>query len=458
MNKTQELGTKSVGKLLLQYSIPSIIAMMVNAIYNVVDRIFIGQYAGEGALAGLTIAFPVMLLLFAFASLMGIGGAALLSISLGKKDMKKANHIFANTLSFGVIINTSILVVVYFNMERILTLVGATPDIMDYASGYLTIIVFGFIFQMMAFILNSFVRTEGYPNLSMIAMITSAVANTILDYIFIARLGLGVEGAAYATILGQFLGFSILLIFYLRGKSVFKIKAKNLIPDLKLGGRILSIGFATFIATLGASVAMMLLNSSLMIYGGVAAVTAMGAINSMFTFFIMPVNGLNQGMLPIIGYNKGANQKDRVYKTLSYGLKAGIIFSTLFFVALQIFPETFISMFIDSGSPTMDVAVYGLRIYFIMLPILSINLIGISFFQGIAEGKLSFIIGILRPIVLFIPLVFIMPNLLGLTGIWMVTPISDGISVLITGIILFRYYKKDTKDIKTIEYKEKARA
>lgn len=438
MHTNNELESKPIGALLAKYSIPAVIAMLVNAIYNVVDRIFIGQYAGESALAGLTIAFPIMMMIFAFASLIGMGGSSLLAIRFGEKDKKGANHVFGNTLSFGLLVTAITLITIFFNLESLLTLFGASEEILNYAMIYMTIILGGFIFQMVSFILNSSVRTEGQPLLSMFAMLSSAITNIILDYIFIALLDMGVAGAAYATILGQFAGLSILLSFYIRKKSSLQLKLKHLIPDLKVISQIISIGFATFISTIGTSVAMAFMNRGLAEYGGTAAITSMGAINSLYTFFIMPIMGITQGMQPIIGYNHGAKEQGRVNKTLLYGLTIGVIFSSTVFAILQLFPTTFVGLFLETGSETIPIAVNGLRIFILMLPLLSINLMGVAYYQSTAQGRTSMFLGSLRQFVFLIPLVLILPVYFGLNGVWFATAIADGLAIVTTSLILFK--------------------
>jgi len=441
--KTKELGVKPIGKLLLQYSIPAVIAMVVNAFYNIVDRIFVGKYVGENALAGLTISFPVMMLIFAFAGLVGVGGAALMSIRFGEKDIRGVSHVLGNMFSIGTIITGITLLTIFINLNAILNLFGATPEIIEPATDYMRIILAGFIFQMYAFTLNGAVRTEGRPILSMIAMMISAVTNIILDYIFIAIFKWGVEGAAYATIIGQFVGFVILASFYLRGKSSLRLKATDFIPDIKVMIAILSIGLASFVTTVGTSVSMTYINKGLSLYGGVAAITSMGAINSLFTLFIMPLMGLQQGMQPIIGYNHGAKLRKRVYETLKKSLIVAIFFSTIVFLALELFPELFISLFLDPSSATTEVAAKGLRLFILMLPLLSINLIGVGFFQSIAKSTLSISLGLLRQFVLLIPAVLILPKFFGLTGVWAATPVADGLAILVTAIVLLVNYKRE---------------
>lgn len=444
-NKTKDLGVKPITKLLLQFSIPAVVAMIVNAIYNIVDRIFVGKYVGENALAGLTITFPVMMMIFAFAGLVGAGGAALMSIRFGEKDIRGVSHVLGNMLTIGTIITGATLLIIFMNLTKILTFFGATPEILVPASDYMRIILAGFLFQMYAFSLNGAVRTEGRPILSMSSMMISAVTNIVLDYIFIAIFDWGVKGAAYATIIGQFAGFLILSSFYLRGKSSIRIKYRDLIPDLKVMIAILNIGFASFVTTLGTSISMTFINKGLSMYGGVAAITSMGAINSLFTLFIMPIMGLQQGMQPIIGYNHGARLHKRVYETLRKVLFVAISFSTVVFLALEIFPAAFISMFLDPSSETISVAVKGLRIFILMLPLLGVNLIGVAFFQSIAKGTLSIILGVLRQFIILIPAVLILPQFAGLNGVWAATPIADGIAIIITAVALVINYKREIR-------------
>lgn len=440
---TKIMGTLPISKLLAKFSIPAVIGMLVNAIYNIVDRIFVGKFASEDALAGLTIAFPIMMIIFAFAGLVGIGGAALMSIQLGKKDFRSVSHVFGNMLSLGTIITGITLFAIFMNLQKILILFGAIPEILPYATGYMQIILMGFIFQMYAFTLNGAIRTEGRPLLSMIAMLLSAITNIILDYVFIAIFGWGVQGAAIATIIGQLFGLVILASFYLRGKSSLHLKASDLIPDFRVIKGILGIGFASFVTTLGTSMAITFLNRGLAAYGGIVAITSMGAINSLFTLFIMPIMGLQQGMQPIIGYNYGAHLTKRVYSTLRLGLIIAISFSTVIFLALELFPVAFVSLFLDPASATVEVATKGLRIFIIMLPLLSINILGVGFFQSIGEGMKSIVIGLLRQFVLLVPAVLILPKFLGLNGVWIATPVADGIAILVTMVILIKHYESE---------------
>lgn len=445
MNRTKELGTQKVWRLLVKYSVPAVVATMVNAIYNIVDRIFIGKFAGESALAGLTIAFPVMMLIFAFSALINVGAVALLSIRFGEKDKKGANHVFGNSLSLIAIVMVTVISLIFINFNGILSIFGAENEVLVQAKNYLRIILLGSIFQTFAFTLNGTVRTEGHPKLAMIAMSSSAILNIILDYLFVVVLKMGVEGAALATIIGIFLGLGILLSYYLRGHSSLKIGFNDLIPDWKVIKKIFSIGFAAFMGTVGTSISMVLLNRGLATYGGTSAIASMGAINSLFTLFIMPIFGLQQGMQPIIGYNYGAGKLRRSYKTLKIGIIVGIVFSTFVFLMMQIFPKTFVSLFLNPASETFSVAVNGLRIYILMLPVLCINFMGITFFQSTDNGKISAVLGMLRHFLLLIPILIVLPKIFGLTGVWFSVPVADGVTILITAFALLFHYNKFKK-------------
>ena len=436
MDKTIELGTKPIAQLLLKYSLPGVVAMLVNAIYNIVDRIFIGQFAGEDALAGLTVSFPFMMLIFAFAGLIGAGGSALISIRLGEKDKRGADHVFTNVLVLSLLAGIIIFVLGNLNLNTLLKLFGADEVVLPFAAGYMRIVLVGMIFQFVAFALSNIVRTEGRPNLSMTAMIVSALTNVVLDYVFIGLFGWGVQGAAAATVIGQFLGFAILASYYLRGKAVLKVHRKDLMPDLKVVGTIFGVGASTFFGTLGTSAAMAFLNTALQQYGGNQAITAMGAINSLTTIFIMPVLGMQQGLQPIIGYNHGAGEHGRTRKAIGLAILVATLFSVVVFVLLELFPSPFIQLFINAQSPTMPVAIYGLRLTIALLPVVSINILGTAYFQSVANAKVAIFLGMSRQFVYLIPAVLILPKLLGLDGAWITTPLADGLAVITTLIFL----------------------
>jgi putative MATE family efflux protein len=436
LENTENLGKESITKLLMKFSIPAIIAMVINAIYNIVDRVFIGQIVGEQALAGLTIAFPLMMVVFAVAALIGQGGANLISIRLGEKDRAGADHAFASLLVMVLLAGVLLVLLGLLNLDSLLTLLGAEGEVHTFAKKYMSIILIGVIFQMLGFCLSSVTRAEGFPLLSMVAMVIPGVTNMFLDFIFIALLGMGVEGAALATIIGQLIGFLILGSHFVRRKSSLKLHLKDFIPDFRVMGKILSIGSATFVTTIGTSLSMMFLNVYLANYGGTPAVTSMGAINSLYTLFIMPVMGIQGGLQPIIGYNYGAGKYSRVKEALNKALVIGVGFSTVVFLILQLFPQIFIGLFLDKSSDTLAVAVHGLRIFIAMLPLLTFNIFGSAYFQAIASSRIALFLGALRQVFYLLPVLFVLPRFMGLNGVWLATPIADFLAIATTALFL----------------------
>lgn len=441
-----ELEEKSVGRLLLSYSIPAVIAMVVNAIYNVVDRIFIGKFVGEEALAGIAVIFPVMVLIFSFATLIGVGGSTLLSINLGKKDIESAKKDFGVSISYGVILIGVVLVLISIFKVPILNGLGATDDVIEYSLSYLTIILYGGIFQMLSFIFNNSTRAEGRAFISMGSMITAALTNIVLDYVFIVIFNMGVEGAAIATIIGQFVGFLILVSYYLSGKSILKLKLKDYIPNFQIIKKINAIGFASFILNAGGSIAIIFMNIKFREFGGTSAITAIAAIGSFNTLVTMPIMGVRQGAQPIMGYNYGAKRMDRVYETLKIAIIATTIFTTIAFILVEIAPKFVISFFIDPNSNTAILAEEGLRIFMIALPILSINIIGVAFFQSTGRSSISIFLGAFRQIFIIIPLIFMLPIFFSLNGVFLASPLADIIATVVTFILIMREYKKDKKN------------
>ena len=339
MKQTADLGTKPIGKLLWEYSLPGVVAMLVGAVYNILDRVFIGQFSGEGALAGLTVAFPFMMLTFALANLVGIGGGALIAIRFGEKDMKGASHVFGNVITSTVLIGLLMTIVGLANLSGWLRIFGADETTLPYARDFMQIILLGTTFQFLSFALANTVRTEGLPKLSMMSQIVSVLVNLVLALIFVAWLRLGVRGAATATVIGQLSGFSVVLVHYLKGRSILKPARTDWRLDWKLMGKICSIGASGFLGTLGVSVSMTFFNNSLRKYGGVPAITSMGAVNSLFTLFILPIMGIQQGLQPIVGYNHGAGNPKRAHRALFLAIGAAMAMATVVFLLLELFPD-----------------------------------------------------------------------------------------------------------------------
>ncbi len=436
MDHTKQLGTAPILKLVIKFSMPTILAMIVNAIYNIIDRIFVGHFVSEDALGGLTVAFPFMIVVLSLGTLFAIGGAVLISIKFGEQNPDEANRFFGNTATLIVLSSIVMSTAGMLFLPQILGLSGATEANMPYALSYMRIILPCFIFQLSSFTMAAIVRSEGKPVFSMVSQVASAVTNIILDYVFIGLLGMGVEGAAIATVLGQLVGFLILFrYFFIKKRSLLRLKAANLILKPALVGRICIIGSSSFVINFGTGISAAFTNMALKQYGGNAAITSYGAINSLFTLVLMPVLGLLQGIGPIMGYNHGMRQRARVWKTLWTGVGLGTAFTVTMFALFQLFPVAFASLFLDPNSPTMAVCAHGLRLQMIALPALCFSVLSTAYFQSTAKGHISLLISTLRQ-VLVIASVYTLPLFWQLDGVWLARPAADFLMVGVSAIML----------------------
>ena len=455
--RTRELETLPVKKLVIQYSLPTVIAMVVNSIYNMVDRIFVGHYVGEAALAGLTIAFPMMLMSMALAMLLGGGAAPLIAIRLGQKNSEGAARIFGTLVT--VLFTVSLLVTVFGEifLRPLLTLFGAEAETMVHVLPYMRIIFIGLGFQLLAINMTNIVRTEGHPRMAMATQIASALINLVLDFLFVVVFHWGIRGAAAATIIGQILGFLWLAGYYLLGKSSLELKPAYFIPRPGLMKEMVALGFSLFVTQFGASFSMLVLNRFLKGYGGTPALTAMGAINSLYTLFIMPLIGLQHGLQPIIGYNFGAGLRRREWDTLRFGIILGVGFASFVWLLLQLFPGFFLTLFIPGESATIPVAVQGLRIFVLMLPLLGFQMTGNSYFMAVNKPKEALLLSALRQFILLLPLLVILAPLMGLLGVWMATPLADGLASGATMLLVALTLRREKKEVSRREREELAR-
>jgi putative MATE family efflux protein len=434
---TKQLGTDAVWRLIVRFSVPSVISMTIAAVYNVVDRFFIGKYVDEYALGGLTVAFPFMMLLFAFGALIGVGGSAMISIRFGEQSREDADRIFGNMVSLLVISSLAFSTLALCFLTPLLDLMGATPSNLPYAEDYMRVIIIGLVFQLSGFAMATLAQVEGKPRLSMATQILACMTNIVLDYAFIVIFKWGVTGAAVATILSQMIGFAILAwYFFFSGRSLLRLRARNLAPRLAIVRRICAIGASSFFMQLGNSLSGAILNMSLAVHGGDGAISSMGVMGSLFSMALMPILGLQQGIAPIVGYNHGLRRNDRVGRALILGIVIGAVFSTVVFLAFMLFPQTFAALFIDRDSPTMGMCVHGMRLNFLMLPLISVNVIGATYFQSTAQSLKAFVLGISRSILFLIPCVLIMPEFLRLDGVWLSMPAADLLSITLTAALL----------------------
>lgn len=446
MKQMNPLATEPIGKLLLKYSVPAIIGMLVNALYNLVDRMFIGHIPDVGpmAITGVGVTMPIATIILAFGMLIGIGSATNISIKLGQGKQQEAEKIVGNATSLLVILGILLTVVGLIFVNPLLRSFGATDQTIVYAKEFIEIILLGTVFNVFAFAFTHMARADGNPNLSAIVMVVGCVLNIILDPIFIFVLDMGIQGAAIATIISQAVTAIWLLLHFTKGSSKLKIRTNDLKLDFKIIRVIFAIGMAPFAMQLAASAVQMIANNTLMAYGGDLAIGAMTIINSIALFFLMPTFGINQGAQPIIGYNHGAKLYERSKKAFFYSLIGATVILCLDAVVVQVFPEMLIGLF-NNDATLAEMSVQGLKIYLFTLPIISISVVGPIYFQSIGKAKITLFLNLLRQVILFVPLLFILPHFMGLKGIWFVMPISDTIAALITLCFLRYEMKKSAK-------------
>jgi putative MATE family efflux protein len=443
MNREQKLAQGNVKKLLLEFSVPAIIAMLVTAFYNIIDRIYIGKIkdVGHFALAGVGITFPIFIVIMAFSMLFGIGAAATISIRLGQKRREEAEKTLANTLVLIIITAIILTIVGLLFVDRLLLFFGATDNIFIHAKNYITVILLGTIFNMLGFGMNHTIRAGGNPMRAAMTMLIGAGLNIVLDPLFIFVFGWGVTGAAIATVISQIVSAIWVLSYFFGGKSNLKLRVAYLKLELPIIKSIVAIGMSPFSMQLAASVVSIIANRSLREYGGEAAMGAMTVIGSISMLFLMPIFGINQGSQPIIGYNYGAKSYDRVKEALKYAAFGATAIVMLGFLVVQLMPGVLIRAF--NNDPTLvNYGVRGMRIFLAMLPVVGFQIICANYFQSIGKPLVAMFLSLLRQVLLLIPLYLILPRFFNLTGIWLAGPIADFTASLITALFLLRELKK----------------
>jgi putative MATE family efflux protein len=450
-NNPTLLGTANIKKLLIQYSMPAIMATIAASLYNIVDRIFIGKAVGPLAISGLAITFPLMNISAAFGSLVGVGGSALVAIKMGQKDNWGANRILGNAITLNIILGVVLTFFGLLFLDPILMCFGATENTISYAREYMQIILIGNIITHVYLGLNSIMRSSGYPQKAMYTTFIAVVINAVLDMIFIFEFGWGIRGAAIATIIAQTVAL-IWVCAHFSKKNIF-VRFQKGIYTLKkrIVAGIFSIGLSPFILHLCSCLVVILFNTALLTHGGDLAIGAYGIANSVVMFFVMIVLGLTQGMQPIAGYNFGANQFDRVIKVIKQSILAATCITTFAFIIGELFPYQLAMLFSQKESlggenilltkQQTEYAVTGLRITLAVFPLTGISMITANFFQSIGKAKQAIFLSTTRQLLFLVPLLLILPNLFQLTGIWLSIPISDFISTVLAVILLRRQFK-----------------
>ena len=454
MRGQARLGEEKISKLLMEFSIPAIIGMVVNTLYNIVDRMYIGNIKDIGGLAltGVGITMPIMTIIMAFGMLIGIGTSARISLKLGEHKREEAEKHLGNAFTLIIIASVLITIIGLVFMHKILGLFGASADTEIYAREYMQIIFFGTIFNMLSFGLNHSIRSDGSPKVAMLSMLIGAGTNIILDPIFIFVFGMGVRGAAIATVISQIVSTIWILYYFTKGKSNLKIKREYLSLDKAIVLSIFSIGVSPFSMQIAQSIVQVLANNALKTYGGDLAIGAMTIINSVAMIFMMPIFGLNQGSQPIVGYNYGAEKYKRVKQAVKSATIVATIIVSIGWIITQAAPHLLISIF-NRDEQLVGIASTGMRIFLLMLPVVGAQVISSNYFQSIGKAKISMFLSLLRQVILLIPCLIILPKIFGLTGVWLAGAVSDGLSSLITLIIFFMSVRK-LKDKEEIVAKE----
>lgn len=461
-NMAQEkdaLATQPVGKLLVKMAIPTVTAQIINMLYNIVDRIYIGHIPGIGAdaLTGVGVCMPLIMIVSAFAALVGFGGAPRASIFMGKKDKASAEQTLGNCFIVQIIISILLTAVLLIWNRPFLLAFGASENTIEYGVAYMNIYAIGTIFVQMTLGMNMFITAQGFAKTGMLSVLIGAVANIILDPIFIFAFDMGVSGAALATILSQAMSCAWVLLFLFGKKTHLKIQAKYMKLKANILFPSLALGLSSFIMQSSESIISICFNSSLLKYGGDVAVGAMTILTSVMQFAMLPLQGLGQGAQPIISYNYGAKNADRVKSAFKLLLKSSLCYSVILWLAVMIFPQIFAAMF-TSQAELLSFTKSALRIYMACLFLFGIQIACQMTFTAIGNAKASIVVAVVRKFVLLIPLIYIMPLIFTqdkTSAVYLAEPVADFIAVTFTSALFTFQFKKVLKSISPQNTKDK---
>ena len=448
------LGNAPIGKLLFKLALPTVVAQLINMLYNIVDRIYIGHMpeVGDLALTGVGVCMPIILIVSAFAALVGSGGAPRASIFMGKKDIESAERTLGACFGLQVIVSVILTAVLLIWNRDLLLAFGASGNTVEYATSYMTVYAIGTIFVQLTLGMNAFISAQGFTKIAMISVIVGAVANIALDPLFIYAFGMGVQGAALATVLSQALSCAWVIFFLCSSKSLLRLRTKNLVPTPKVVLPCVALGSATFIMQASESVISICFNSSLLRYGGDIAVGAMAILTSIMQFAMLPSQGIAQGAQPILSYNYGAGNAERVKKTYKTLLVSCLIYSVTLWLAVMLFPRVFVSIFTPDDA-LVAFAAKALRIYFSGMVLFGIQIACQMTFVSLGNAPSSILVAVVRKFVLLLPLIYIVPHLASnpTTGVYLAEPIADVTAVTFTAILFVFQFKKALKRIESDE-------
>ena len=441
ISSNNKLATENISKLMWEYTLPAILGSVVMSLYNIVDRIFIGQGVGALAISGLALTMPFSIVLMAFGMLIGAGSASRISITLGENNKDKAEKILGNAITLTFIMSGTAILLSMIFMDDILRLFGGTDNTLQYAREYMMIIIPGGIFTALYFGMNNILRASGHPKKAMQNIMLGAIINTVLDPIFIFVFDWGIQGAAWATVISYLIGTIHVGRQFFGKNSTLRFHWNNLKPQKDIILSIVSIGMSPFSMQIGTSMVVIFINSTLLKYGGDLAIGAYGIINSINMLIVMFIVGLNQGTQPIVGFNYGAGNYSRMFTTIKKAVIVATCFSVFGFILGIIFPRMAVSLFTNDIN-MIDISANAMRISVIMFPVIGIQIVISNFFQSIGKAKISIFLSLTRQFIFFIPALFILPPLFKLNGAWASMPVSDGLAFFVSISTFALFYKK----------------
>ncbi len=434
--KQERLGKAPLGKLLVEFALPSIIAMTATSLYNMVDSIFIGKMIGPLGLAGLTVTFPLMNLSGAFGAMVGVGAGSLIAVKIGQREVDTAEYTLGNVVNLNVVIGILFAVVALVFLDPILLFFGASENTLPYARDYLSVLLYGNVLTHLYLGLNDVVRSSGYPRKAMLATLTAVLINVLFDYVFIVVLGWGIRGAAFATLLAQFMAFCVVFHHLTRPSSFIRFKRGIFTWRPKIVKAILGIGLAPFCTNCCACLVVLLINNGLLSYGGDTYIGAFGIVNRISFIFVMVTQGICQGMQPIAGFNYGAGLINRSLRVYKYACIGGMMVMTCGFLIAEICPS-FVTGLFTSDPDLMSVADKALRIVLVAFPIVGFQIVTAGFMMALGKAPQAIVMSLSRQLICLAPLVVLLPMACGVSGVWIAMPVSDAFATIVAVFMAF---------------------
>jgi putative MATE family efflux protein len=442
-NSADRIGTEKIGKLLWTFSVPAIIGMLVNAIYNIVDRIYVGLGVDPLGIAAITLVSPLLMLIQSSSMLIGVGANSLFAIKLGEGKRHEVESIMGNAFLLLILVPGTVVLASAIFIDPIMTkLLGVSKDVYPFAKTYLGICLIGGVPFAMGPGLNHFIRSDGHPRTSMLTQLIGALINIVLDPIFIFGLKLGIAGAAWATILSQYISFAWVLYYFNSRHTKLRFRTSEMPLKPKVVFRILSIGFAPCVMSIAMSLIQVFMNNSLIKYGGDIAVAAMGIAFSLLVICFMPLQGIGQGSQPIIGYNFGAKKYDRLMQCYKTALICGSLFLTLGWIVVHLFPGVLIRIFTKEEGELLELGIYALKTVTLMFPVIALQILTTTYFQAVGKPLQSTILGMSRQLLFYLPMLVFLPRHFGLKGVFWSLPASDVLSVAFCAFFMSLEWKK----------------